>query len=173
MARTSRNQRAALDANTLIDQAKGLAYAGDLFRCLWRAGFELVVLETTFAELSALARDSADEDRREWAQQALERLGEWGVHGCQLEDAQSASAAAFSQQLRDARDLPEQERNDGKLPAEASLSACAWLVTDDHHLRDIEEDRWAFHFRRAKLAPVTIIGARRFARLLDAKDRLP
>ncbi len=55
-----------------------------------------------------------------------------------------------------ARLLPPEEQNDGLILAESSLATIPVLVSSDHHLLDIPEDRLLVCFNDADLLPVRV-----------------
>jgi hypothetical protein len=65
-------------------------------------------------------------------------------------------ADAFSKKLLHWGLLPPEEYNDGLILAETSLAAIPVLVSSDHHLLDISEDRLLLVLNDADLLPVHV-----------------
>lgn len=162
----SPSPKLALDANALIDLARGVDDAADFFAVLWRHRIALTVTSTALGEIRETSKDPEDADVRAACVRALRSLGAWGVKGYDLSAAQWKQAEDFSYELRAAKELPQDQRNDGRLPAEAAMAGCGFLATEDKHLLAIEAETWKRHFRRAGLPFVHVISPRAFLRLL-------
>lgn len=159
-------KRIAVDTSYLIDLALGEAFAVDLFNVLWRWKAQLYLTSSPANALRSVAANEPDARRRRGAQLAIPRLNEWGIIPGEITPEGLRLADAFSWELRTAGLLPMQERQDGMLPAEASMADCHWLASDDRHFGKLTDEVLARYLKKYHLKPVRIVMPRDLARRL-------
>ena len=151
------NQLVAVDSNILFS----LAAEKDDIIDAWNLIQErlhpvmLVVSPTVLGELGAKVSD-VDTRLGKLALKALRELRpRWNLQPVELRPAQEGVAAQAASAIREYELLPESERNDSFIVAEAAVLECTLLVSEDSHLDAI--DRAALKSLLAKLglsAPV-------------------
>jgi rRNA-processing protein FCF1 len=143
MAKTTapRSTLVAVDTNFLLDMAvpKDRAYdVVELFRKRVR-GVEFIVLPTVIEELQFIAEQRGDGQAVALASNALNRLVRvWEFRPIDFLPVGHGIVEQIARKLRGPRLIPEVERNDSLILAEAALYNCAILLTSDQHLRDAD-----------------------------------
>lgn len=99
----------------------------------------IVVLPTVLQELTLLKAISPYVEVREGAAKAEACLGKWGMTIHTLTPVEHGIAEQISNKLRYAGILPEKEKNDGLIIAEAALSQCDFLISSDGHFMDTDK----------------------------------
>jgi hypothetical protein len=102
------------------------------------------------------AADTKSDPDAVLARSALRQLLDWQIFPVGLSSLDVGIAEAFSRNLIYAGLLPPEEFNDGLIVAETSLAGIPVLVTSDHHLLDIPEDKLLLCLNDADLSPVRI-----------------
>jgi predicted nucleic acid-binding protein len=161
----SQKKRLALDTNLLLDLAAGGDFAHEFREEFQGHGYALLLPPTVVAELELLA-DVGAERRSGLARAALAKLSAWGCHAVALSSTELAIAQQFGLRLLARQLIPDEERNDGKILAQASLAEIPLLVTSDKHLLNIDEEALLLAFQEADLFPVHPVHPRRLLRAL-------
>ncbi len=143
----------ALDTNLLLDLAEEKDFAPDFREEFAGRGYHFLVPPTVLAELEVL-ETSERAPQCHFADVALTELASWRCQPFALSATEFAVAYRFGERLLDLRLIPEAERNDGKILAQASLAHIPLLVTSDKHLLAIDEDALLLAFNEADLLPV-------------------
>ena len=155
----------ALDTNLLLDLAGEKDFAHEFKEAFSRRGYTLHVPPTVVAELEFFASQK-DAPQHELANVALEKMNGWECQPFTLSSTQLAIATQFASRLMESSLIPETERNDGRILAQASLAEIPLLVTSDKHLLNIDEDALVLAFSEADLSPVRPVHPRRLLRVL-------
>jgi predicted nucleic acid-binding protein len=155
MAAQGTRKRFALDSNVLIDLAGEEDYAHTLREEFQQRGYSLWLPPTVAHELLHASETKSDPDAA-LARSALARLLEWQIFPIGLSSLDVGIADIFSRKLIHSDLLPPEEYNDGLILAETSLAAIPVLVSSDHHLLDIPEDRLLVTLNDADLPPVHV-----------------
>jgi len=153
MAAQGARKRFALDSNLLIDLADEQDYAHTFREEFQHRGYSLWLPPTVAHELLHAADTKSDPDA-ELAVAALEQLLDWDIFPIALSSLDVGIAESFARNLIKSSLLPPEEYNDGLILAESSVAAIPVLVSSDHHLLDIPEDRLLVCFNEADLYPV-------------------
>jgi len=155
MAAQGANKRFALDSNLLIDLAGEEDYAHTFREDFQQRGYSLWLPPTVAHELLHASETKSDPDAA-LARSALAQLLDWQIFPIGLSSLDVGIAEVFARNLIFARLLPPEEQNDGLILAESSLATIPVLVSSDHHLLDIPEDRLLVCFNDADLLPVRV-----------------
>jgi len=154
----------ALDTNLLLDLAGEEDFAHEFKEGFSRRGYTLLVPPTVVAELEFFASQK-DAPQHEIANVALEKMSGWECQPFTLSSTQLVIATQFASRLMESSLIPETERNDGKILAQASLAEIPLLVTSDGHLLTIDEDALLLAFIEADLSPVRPVHPKRLLRV--------
>jgi predicted nucleic acid-binding protein len=157
-----------LDANLLFDLAGEKLFAQEFRGFFQEHGFTLYVPPTVLEELAFFTEDP-DGRKSALAFRALSGIVEWGLVLWQMKPVGEDITERFSDRLREKGLLPDEEKHDGEILAETSLMGVSVLVTQDHHLLDIDETSLAVAFQEADLVPVQVMHPKR---LLQAAYQL-
>jgi predicted nucleic acid-binding protein len=149
------SRRLALDSNVLIDLAAQEDYAHDFREVFQERGYSLWLPPTVAHELLYAAENKAQLDAL-LAHSALAQLLDWQVSPIGLSPVDNAIADVFARRLTGSGLLPPDEYNDGLILAESSLARIPVLVSSDHHLLEIPEDRLLVCLNDADLTPVRV-----------------
>ena len=125
----------------------------------------MIVPPAVLAELEALVV-AGRTPACDFATTALEHLVAWECQPLMFSTTKLAIAARFAERLLDLRLIPETERNDGKILAQASLMEIPLLVTSDKHLLDIDEEALLLALNEADLSPVHPVHPKRLLKAL-------
>jgi predicted nucleic acid-binding protein len=155
MAAQGTRKRFALDSNLLMDLAGGEDYAHTFLEEFQQRGYGLWLPPTVAYELLHASETKSDPDAA-LARSALAHLLDWQIFPLGLSSVDAGIAEAFSRTLIHSDLLPPEEHNDALIVAESSLGAIPVLVTSDHHLLDMPEDRLLVCFNDADLLPVRV-----------------
>ena len=151
---------AAADTNFLLDLAEPAEDAWDAFDTLQtRAShLSLIAPPTVFQELVYISSHEPSVKQRQTATKAIHSLiGDWHVHLAQLSSVQHGIAGRVGDRLRQVGLLPEEERNDSYILAEAALLNSVLLVTSDSELRGIDFARLIYELRSFDLPTPVIV----------------
>jgi predicted nucleic acid-binding protein len=133
----------AADTNVLLDMALPRDHVHDavaLIRTRVKAAI-LVVLPTVIQELADISL-LGDPAKRRQAGAALDSLLDpWDFRPINYVPVGHGITERIAGRILAARLLPEAERNDSLILAEAALADCGLLLTSDNHLLDIPADR--------------------------------
>jgi len=140
----------ALDTNLLLDLAEEKDFAHEFREEFLEREYTFLVPPTVLAELELLSA-SGHEPQCGFANVALQKLVAWKCQPFALSATQLTVAYRFAERLLDLRLIPETERNDGKILAQASLAQIPLLVTSDAHLLNIDENTLLLAFGEADL----------------------
>jgi len=164
MAVNGPRKQLALDTNLLMNLADDQEFAHDFREQFQKAGYALRLCATVLGELVAVELEG-DKRERELAEIALNDIVEWQIRAFDLTSIEQAIAEQFARRVLRTGLLPDEERHDALLLAEASTAEIPLLVTSDKHLLDIDEDALLLVFNAADLLPVHPVHP---ARLLQA-----
>ena len=120
-----------------------------------QCGYSLWLPPTVAHELLHASETKSDRDAA-LAGSALVSTSAWHIFPLGLSSLDIGIAEAFARSLIHSRLLPPEEYNDALILAESSLAAVPVLVSSDHHLLDIPEDRLLMCFNDADLPPVRV-----------------
>ena len=154
----------AADTSYLLRLAEGDEDAWDALEILRRTFKQCrrIATVTVLRELAHHAGNASNLLLAETAHKALRSLrGQWGFEPGAVqfplnEDQVEALARDF---LRRGL-LPESERHDAHILAEATCSKALLLVSEDSHLHDVDDFQLSLCLRRWKLTPPSILTAR-------------
>src|SRR5437879_5705081 len=155
MAVPGARKRFALESNVVIDLAGGEDYAHTFLEEFQQRGYSLWLPPTVAHELLHASETKSDPDAA-LAGSALAQLLDWQIFPLGLSSLDVGIVEAFAKNLIYSRLLPPEEYNDSLILAESSLAAIPVLVSSDHHLLDIPEDRLLVCFNDADLSPVRV-----------------
>ncbi len=155
MAARGTRKRFALDTNILIDLAAEADYAHTFREEFQEKGYTLWLPPTVAHELLYASETKSDAEA-ELSRMALARSLNWQIFPIGLSSLDIGIAEAFARKLLHAGLLPPDEYNDGLILAESSLAEIPVLVSSDHHLLDILEERLLIEFNEADLPQVGV-----------------
>lgn len=133
----------ATDTNVLMHLADGVEQVIDAVQTIQKRipGCRLIATATIIQEL-AFKADFGEEAEKSLAKKALSQsIREFKIEPWNLIPAGHGITEIIGQKLRDEGLLPDEEKNDAMLLAEAALLHCSILLTSDSHLRSIPHDR--------------------------------
>ncbi len=90
------------------------------------------------------------------ARSALSQLLDWQILPISLASSDLGIAEIFARTLINVQLVPSEEFNDALILAESSLAGIPVLVTSDHHLLDIPEDRLLVCLNDADLPSIRV-----------------
>lgn len=149
----------AVDTNFLLDLALPRDVAHDALEVirLRIPGAKIVILPTVLDELDYLCHDAPDAATRRLARHALENMvREWKFHPKVLTDVGRDIIESIGDKLRSRGIVPEAERNDSYLIAEAALAGCDFLVSSDSHVRDADPTKLAITLKGCDVGVVVV-----------------
>jgi hypothetical protein len=146
----------AADTNVLLDQAKGIESIADcLDVCRERLKIDHFLVTPTVLQELAQQLDFGDtKEEREWAHSALTKMRSWGYREMNLIPVDHGVVEQIGFKLRLRGIIPEEEKNDSYIIAEAALLGCAILLSSDGHMLDAQEN----HALRKCLADCDVEG---------------
>lgn len=136
----------AVDTNIPLDLAGQVDDVADALAVIRQRikGVRLVAPPTVNLELQFLSEFAERSDVRSAAQSALRSLvAKWKIQPANLVPVGHGIVVAISSKIRSAGLLPDEEKNDAEILAEAALLGCGILLTSDAHLRGIDFERLA------------------------------
>jgi predicted nucleic acid-binding protein len=148
-------KRFALDSNILIDLADNEDYAHTFREEFQERGYTLWLPPTVAHELLHASETKTAPDAA-LARAALSQSLAWQILPISLASPDSGIAEIFARDLVGSGLLPPEEYNDALILAETSLAEIPVLVTSDHHLLDIPEDRLLVSLNDADLYPTRV-----------------
>jgi len=161
----------ALDTNVLLDLAdenEQTRDALDLIRS--RGSFQLVVTPTVVQEL-AFGYDNWKEPKRLLAEVALTSLLRWGISPINLVAVGHGICECVADEIRRRGYLPEEERNDSLILAEAALAECVLLVSWDEHLLSAPSESVAMLLAEKDLSRVIVVAPSKINSLFQVRFR--
>jgi len=159
--------RLAVDTNVLLDLADKVEEVLDAFDTLVERvpHADCLVPPSVLDELAYLCDFGQTERVRRSAQEAMKQLRRERRFRSLLEPPfDPAQAERLASEFRHRGLLPQFEVHDSRILAEATLLACAILVTSDAHLRAIDHERLTLLLHPHELAPPVIATPREIVR---------
>lgn len=162
----------AFDTNVLM------ALAGeddDAWQCMEtlkarRPNPRLIVTPTVLQELVRFVGDVGSPDRRDhYSTVALSSLAQWGIQPLNLLPVGHGIVERIGDDIRRQGLIPEAERHDSFIVAEAALCEADILVSADAHLHGIDHQRLHVLLSGFDVKPIIISWPRRVARLLGGR----
>lgn len=162
----------AFDTNVLM------ALAGedeDAWQCVEtlkarRPNPQLIVTPTVLQELVRFVGDVGSPDRRDYySAAALSGLSRWGIQPLNLLPVGHGIVERIGDDIRHQGLIPEEERHDSFIVAEAALCEADILVSADAHLHGIDHQRLHVVLSGFDVKPIIITWPRRVARLLGGR----
>jgi predicted nucleic acid-binding protein len=162
----------AFDTNVLM------ALAGedeDAWQCVEtlkarRPNPQLIVTPTVLQELVRFVGDVGSPDRRDYySAAALSGLSQWGIQPLNLLPIGHGIVERIGDDIRQQGLIPEEERHDSFIVAEAALCEADILVSADAHLHGIDHQRLHVLLSGFDVKPIIITWPRRVARLLGGR----
>jgi hypothetical protein len=135
---------AGLDANVLINLAKGRGQAIDCLKALKRnarACFSIFAPPTTLIELTYKS-DDPDPSLKGYCRKALQNMSSWGISPKVLEGYEMGIAEQIADQLRRYRVIPEEEKHDSYIVAECCVAGMDMLISTDDHILDMNTEEF-------------------------------
>lgn len=131
----------AVDTNVLIDQADENENVLDALDAIRRKikNAAFIVTPTVIEELGEIYQTRTGEESA-LAYKALTSLLAWGYTPTPLPPVGMGIAEQIGLKLRLQQVLPDEEKNDGHVIAEAALLNCSLLLTSDAHLLTAQEN---------------------------------
>ncbi|MCX6936809.1 MAG: type II toxin-antitoxin system VapC family toxin [Verrucomicrobia bacterium] len=149
---------AAVDTNVLMELGADCASTHNaLIRAKAYLGIHLIVTPTVIEELAYGLEIWSGTTKAKWAETALRELRKWAIEPVGLMPVGHGICEAFYETIVKRGYLPEHERHDALVLAEAGLWNAAYLITWDHHLLDIPAQPLAKIMTEKDLTPVKII----------------
>lgn len=132
----------ALDTNFLLDLAAGNAVCLDCLAVLseLKRAPELVATATVLQELAHLYAAGDSKKKRDLAETALKSLIGWGVNPLQFIPVGHGIIERIGDEIRSKGLLPQAERNDSYVIAEAALANCSLLISSDIQVTGVNQD---------------------------------
>lgn len=161
----------AVDTNVLIDLAQDEAAAWECLDTL-KARLprpRLIVTPTAMQELVHLASEGDTQAERDDCAKALRSLLAWGFDPLNLLPVGHGIVERIGDELRRLGLIPEEERHDSFIVAEAALCGADILVSADAHLHGIDHQRLHVLLASFDVKPIIITWPRRVVRLLGGK----
>jgi predicted nucleic acid-binding protein len=154
-------KKLAVDSNLLFDLAAGKDFAHTFREAFQERGYSFrapptVVAELVFISLKPTARNSFEAAPGSLARIALQSMLSWQIAPFDLPPVGHGITEQFARMLQQRGYLPEGEFNDGLILAETSLAGIPVLVTNDHHLTDIDPVQLRLSFESSDLTPVIV-----------------
>ena len=158
----------AADTNVLLD----LAFKDDgIWQCLEtlkarRPAPRFIVTPTVLQELAHLFVSGNTQEKRSAAATTLRSLNSWGFGPLNLLPVGHGIVERISDEIRRLGLIPESERHDSFILAEAALCEADILITSDAQLYGIDHQRLHVALSSFDVKPIMICWPRRVSRLL-------
>lgn len=133
-----------VDTNVLLDFTKPRELvhdAIDLMRKRIEPGVVFWVLPTVLEELADIAENHGNARERLLAGKALDNLRKWGFRAMDCPGVGHGIEECIADKIRAKGLLPEEERNDSFIVAEAALAKGTILLTSDNHLPGMDKNQ--------------------------------
>jgi hypothetical protein len=158
----------AVDTNVLLDLADENEACWDCLDALKRRRQvpRFVVLPTVLQELAHLADNGKTKAVRSLAVTALQSLLSWGFEPLDLKPVGHGIVERIGDEIRAQGLLPDEERNDSYIIAEAALCECDVLVTSDTQPTGMDQKHLHRLLDSFHVKPVAILWPRQVVRIL-------
>lgn len=131
----------AVDTNVLIDFADDNEMVVDCFATIKKRipEFQIIILPTVIEELVDLVDHPESSDQKELAEKVLLNLRvPWKFFPINFLPVENGIIAETARKIREQGLIPEIERHDSFIVAEASLRNASLLLSSDSHIKDID-----------------------------------
>lgn len=158
----------AVHTNVLLDLADENDDCWDCLEALKRRRQlpRFVVMPTVLQELAYLADHGKSKAVRALAMTALQSLLSWGFEPLDLQPVGHGIVERIGDEIRSKGLLPDAERNDSYIIAEAALCECDVLVSSDTAITGIDQARLQELLQGFHVKPVAILWPRQVVRVL-------
>lgn len=160
----------ALDTNFLLDLAAGNERCLDAFAALKEVKItpRFVVTPTVLQEVAYFVR-AGTEEQKALALKALQSFRTWGITPLTLVPVGHGIVEQIAGKICREGLLPDEEKHDSEIVAEAALTGCSLLVSSDHHLTDM--DQLALHrvLRECDVEEIVILGPTKVLRMFGRR----
>jgi predicted nucleic acid-binding protein len=149
----------AVDTNFLLDLALPRDVVHDALDVIRQRipGANIVILPTVLDELDHLCYEAPHAATRRLARHALENMVRtWKFQPKVLTDVGRDIIESIGDKIRSRGIVPEAERNDSYLIAEAALAGCDFLVSSDRHLRDADRTKLSITLKGCDVGVVVV-----------------
>ena len=157
----------AVDTNFLLDLALPREIAQDALEVIRDRipNARIVALPTVLTELDYLCHDSPVAATRGLAKRAMESMvRDWKIHPKICTSLGRDLIESIGDAIRSQGIIPEEERNDSYLIAEAALADCDFLVSNDGHLKDSDKTKLFIILKERSVKPVVLCSPREIMR---------
>jgi predicted nucleic acid-binding protein len=160
----------AVDTNVLLDLADENEAVWDCMDALKRRRLvpRFVILPTVLQELAHLADNGDTKEKRRLALAALQSLIAWGFEPLDLKPVGHGIVERIGDEIRARGLVPEEERNDSFIIAEAALCECDILITSDTMLTGTDQKQLHALLDSFHVKPVAILWPRQVVRILGS-----
>jgi len=134
MAPIRPRKQLALDTNLLLDLAAEVDFAHDFKEVFQNRGYGFIATPTVLGELHEQSVNAPTSRKRADAHAALTRLLLWDIAPLHFSAVEMGIAERLAERFLNLKLVPEEERNDALILAEAALAKVPLLVTSDKHL---------------------------------------
>ena len=158
----------AVDTNVLLDLAAEDEACWDCMDAMKsrRELPRLVVLPTVLQELAHLLDNGETEEVRELAFAALQSLLSWGFEPLDLQPVGHGIVERIGDEIRSRGLIPESERNDSFIMAEAALCDCDILISSDRQVYGVGQHALHALLNDFHVKPVMILWPKQVVRAL-------
>lgn len=158
----------AVDTNVLLDLADENDDCWDCLEALKRRRQlpRFVVMPTVLHELAHLADHGKNKAVRQLAITALQSLLSWGFEPLDLQPVGHGIVERIADEIRSKELLPDEERNDSYIIAEAALCDCDVLVSSDTEITGVDQTRMQMLLKGFHVKPLAILRPRQVVRVL-------
>ena len=158
----------AVDTNVLIDLAQEEETAWECLDALAsrRPTPRVIITPTVIEEIMCMTLTGETAEKRSAASKAVRSLLKWGIHPLNLLPVGHGIVERIGDDIRRHGLIPEDERHDSFIVAEAALCEADILVSADAHLYGIDHQRLHVLLSGFDVKPIIITWPRRVARLL-------
>lgn len=149
----------ALDTNFLLDLAAGNAACLDCLSVLseMKRAPRLVATATVLQELAYLYEAGDSKKKRALAETALRSLIGWGVNPLQFIPVGNGIIERIGDEIRRRGLLPDEERNDSYVIAEAALANCSLLISSDAQVTGVNQEDLRHLLNHFDVDPIVIL----------------
>jgi hypothetical protein len=168
VAMAQKSPLVAVDTNILLDLADENEVCWDCFEVLKRRRQlpRFVIMPTVLQELAHLADNGKSKQVRGLAMTALQSLISWGFEPFDLKPVGHGIVERIGDEIRSTGLLPNEERNDSYIIAEAALCDCDVLVSSDSEIAGIDQTRLHELLKGYHVKPTAILLPQKVVRLL-------
>ncbi|MBK8094627.1 MAG: hypothetical protein IPK32_22335 [Verrucomicrobiaceae bacterium] len=128
----------------------------------------LIITPTVMEEIMCLSLMGDTHQKRSDASKAIRSLIQWNIQPLNLLPVGHGIVERIGDEIRSQGLIPEEERHDSFVVAEAALCDADILVSADAHLHGIDHQRLHLLLAGFDVKPVLITWPRRVARLLGS-----